>query len=74
VFPRLTLNYGVRYEHYGVQHNNKPQLDSKLLLWSRLQHRGASANRRCADCKSEFHRPILGSAVGYGRAQESVCL
>jgi hypothetical protein len=30
--PRLTLNYGVRYEHYGVQHNNKPQLDSNFYF------------------------------------------
>jgi hypothetical protein len=27
---RLTVNYGVRYEHYGVQHNNNQQLDSNL--------------------------------------------
>ena len=29
---RLTLNYGVRYEHYGVQHNNKGNLDSNFYL------------------------------------------
>jgi len=34
VFPRLTLNFGVRYEHYGVQHNNKPQLDSNFYFGS----------------------------------------
>ena len=28
--PRLTANYGVRYEYYGVQHNNNPNLDSNL--------------------------------------------
>ncbi|MGA2719355.1 MAG: carboxypeptidase regulatory-like domain-containing protein [Candidatus Acidiferrales bacterium] len=28
--PRLTLNYGMRYEHYGVQHNNNQQLDSNF--------------------------------------------
>lgn len=28
--PRLTLNYGVRYEHYGVQHNNNQNLDSNF--------------------------------------------
>lgn len=28
--PRFTLNYGTRYEHYGVQHNNKPGLDSNF--------------------------------------------
>ena len=28
--PRLTLNYGLRYEHYGVQHNNHQDLDSNF--------------------------------------------
>lgn len=28
--PRLTANYGVRYEYYGVQHNNKAALDSNF--------------------------------------------
>jgi hypothetical protein len=28
VTPRFTANYGVRYEYYGVQHNNKASLDS----------------------------------------------
>ncbi len=28
--PRLTLNYGLRYEHYGVQHNNIASLDSNF--------------------------------------------
>jgi hypothetical protein len=32
VLPRLTLNYGLRYEHYGVQHNNKPELDSNFYF------------------------------------------
>ncbi len=27
---RLTLNYGIRYEHFGVQHNNKQNLDSNF--------------------------------------------
>ena len=27
---RLTLNYGVRYEYYGVQHNNNKSLDSNF--------------------------------------------
>ncbi len=29
--PRAVLNYGVRYEYYGVQHNNKPDLDSNFF-------------------------------------------
>jgi hypothetical protein len=32
--PQLTLNYGVRWEHYGVQHNNKPALDSNFYFGS----------------------------------------
>lgn len=28
--PRLTLNYGLRYEHYGVQHDNHQNLDSNI--------------------------------------------
>jgi len=28
VTPRFTANYGVRYEFYGVQHNDNPNLDS----------------------------------------------
>lgn len=26
--PKFTANYGVRYEYYGVQHNDNPNLDS----------------------------------------------
>jgi hypothetical protein len=32
ITPKLTLNYGVRWEHYGVQHNNKPALDSNFYF------------------------------------------
>jgi hypothetical protein len=32
--PKLTLNYGVRYEHYGVQHNNNQNLDSNFYYGS----------------------------------------
>lgn len=32
VTPRLSLNYGVRYEHYGVQHNGNQSLDSNFYL------------------------------------------
>jgi hypothetical protein len=34
VTPRLTLNAGLRYEHYGVQHNNHPALDSNFYFGS----------------------------------------
>jgi len=32
--PRLTLNYGLRWEHFGVQHNNQQGLDSNFYLGS----------------------------------------
>ncbi|MBE7158418.1 MAG: TonB-dependent receptor, partial [Rhodospirillales bacterium] len=28
--PRFTLNYGVRYEYFGIQHNNNQALDSNF--------------------------------------------
>jgi hypothetical protein len=34
VMPRVTLNLGLRYEHYGVQHNNHPDLDSNFYFGS----------------------------------------
>jgi hypothetical protein len=30
--PRFTLNLGVRYEYYGVQHNKNPNLDSNFYF------------------------------------------
>jgi len=32
--PRLTLNFGLRYEYFGVQHNGDPKLDSNLYYGS----------------------------------------
>jgi hypothetical protein len=34
VTPQLTLNAGLRYEHYGVQHNNNQKLDSNFYFGS----------------------------------------
>jgi hypothetical protein len=34
VTPRLTINAGLRYEHYGVQHNNHSGLDSNFYFGS----------------------------------------
>src|SRR5215208_6337360 len=34
VRPGLTLNLGMRYEYYGVQHNNDPSLDSNFYFGS----------------------------------------
>ena len=32
--PRLTLNLGLRWEYYGVQHNANPALDSNFVFGS----------------------------------------
>ena len=32
VTPRLTLNLGLRWEYYGVQHNKDPHLDSNFVF------------------------------------------
>ncbi len=32
VLPRLSLNFGMRYEHYGVQHNGNQSLDSNFYF------------------------------------------
>ena len=34
VSPKLTLNFGLRFEHYGVQHNNNQSLDSNFYFGS----------------------------------------
>jgi outer membrane receptor protein involved in Fe transport len=34
VTPKLTFNYGLRYEHFGVQHNNNADLDSNFYYGS----------------------------------------
>src|SRR5215510_14833801 len=34
IVPRVTLNLGIRYEYYGVQHNAKPELDSNFYRGS----------------------------------------
>ena len=44
VTPRFTFNYGLRYEHFGVQHNDNQNLDSNLYfgtganLYQRIQN------------------------------------
>ena len=43
VTPRFTFNFGTRYEHYGVQHNNDQNLDSNFYygpgsdVWARIR-------------------------------------
>lgn len=32
--PRLSLDFGIRWEYYGVQHNTKPDLDTNFYMGS----------------------------------------
>jgi|GEM_PF-182030 hypothetical protein len=65
VKPRLTLNYGLRYEHYGVQHNNNPNLDSNFYFGSGngIEQQTANGGVSIADKSSvgQFWAPRWGT-------------
>jgi outer membrane receptor protein involved in Fe transport len=65
VLPRLTLNYGLRYEHYGVQHNNKAQLDSNFYFGpgAGLEEQTRTGNVQIANQSSigQFWAPRWGT-------------
>jgi Carboxypeptidase regulatory-like domain/TonB dependent receptor len=67
ITPRLTLNYGFRYEHYGVQHNNDPSLDSNFYFGSgsTLEEQTANGSVQIADKSSigQFWAPSWGTAA-----------
>ena len=65
VTPRLTLNLGVRWEYYGVQHNANPALDSNFYLGS-----GADTVRPGAQWHRADRQPESGGrTVGAGQEQ-----
>ena len=67
ITPRLTLNYGFRYEHYGVQHNNDPTLDSNFYFGpgSTLEEQTASGAVQIANKSSigQFWAPSWGTGA-----------
>ena len=73
VLPRLTLNYGLRYEHYGVQHNNKPQLDSNFYYGpgSRIEEQVRTGGVQIANQSSIGQ---FWAQVGYSCAPHRFCL
>jgi|HubBroStandDraft_1064217.scaffolds.fasta_scaffold04731_2 hypothetical protein len=84
VTARLTLNYGARWEHYGVQHNNKANLDSNFYFGSGsgLEQQVRSGEVEIADKSAAggFWKPRWGTIsprVGFaydvfGNARDSV--
>jgi len=65
--PRLTLNYGLRYEHYGVQHNNNQSLDSNFYFGSGSgiyeQTRNGQVQITTQSPIGEFWAPSWGTAA-----------
>jgi len=65
--PRLTLNYGLRYEHYGVQHNSDPNLDSNLYFGfgAGIEQQVRTGGVQIADKSSVggFWKPRWGTAA-----------
>jgi carboxypeptidase family protein/TonB-dependent receptor-like protein len=64
--PRLTLNYGLRYEHYGVQHDNHSNLDSNFYFGSGsgIEDQVRNGQVQIADQSSAggFWKPSWGTA------------
>jgi len=62
---KLTLNYGLRLEHYGVQHNNKSNLDSNFYFGSgsSLEEQVRNGQVEIADKSSigQFWKPRWGT-------------
>jgi hypothetical protein len=68
VTPRLTLNYGLRYEHYGVQHNNDQSLDSNFYLGSGSSYlparvRSGFLSQTTKSPSGQFWAPNWGTAA-----------
>jgi len=65
--PRLTLNYGLRYEHYGVQHNNQQNLDSNFYFGSGSgiyeQVRNGQVQLTTQSSTGQFWAPSWGTAA-----------
>jgi hypothetical protein len=70
--PRLTLNYGLRWEHFGVQHNNHQNLDSNFYFGPganlEAQVRSGGVQLTNQSSVGQFWKPswgTLGPRVGF---------
>lgn len=65
VTPRLTLNYGLRWEHFGVQHNNHQNIDSNFYFGSGAnlleQVRNGNAQITTQSSVGQFWKPSWGT-------------
>ena len=64
---KLTINYGLRYEHYGVQHNNHQNLDSNFYPGSGSSFyervRTGQVSLTNASSVGQFWEPDWGTAA-----------
>jgi Carboxypeptidase regulatory-like domain/TonB dependent receptor len=56
--PKATINYGVRYEYFGVQHNNNPNLDSNFFFGG--DGTATPANIRTGQVLTSPNSPVHG--------------
>jgi hypothetical protein len=67
VTNKLTINYGLRYEHYGVQHNNHQNLDSNFYPGSGSNFfervRTGQVSLTTASPVGQFWEPDWGTAA-----------
>jgi hypothetical protein len=64
VTPRLTMNFGLRYEYYGVQHNADPTLDANFYYGS-----GATLQERIRN--GSFMRAVDSPVGGLWRPDKN---
>ena len=63
---RLTFNYGLRYEHFGVQHNNHQDLDSNFYTGAGpypLNVRNGAVDVTTKSPIGQFWAPVWGTAA-----------
>lgn len=60
VTPKFTFNYGVRYEYFGVQHNDNPNLDSNFYFGGNIANLTAPQEIRAGQVFTAPKSPIGG--------------